>query len=70
MPKYLIKLSNGKYSKVTASSPLKAKYKYYSSKSHFKTEAAVKNIKKIETKYKKRILKNPWRVINKIGGGI
>jgi len=59
MTRYLLKLSNGRVAKVTASSPLKARYKYYGSASHFNTEASVMSAKKIGN-IKRRTVRYPY----------
>lgn len=48
MPKYILKLGNGKSARITAKSPAKARMKYYSSASHFRTEAYVDSVRRIK----------------------
>lgn len=50
MDKYKLKLSNGRSALITASSPMRAKHKYYDSNSHFRSEAMVESVKKCKSK--------------------
>jgi hypothetical protein len=54
MDKYRLRLSNGRSAEVTASSPLRAKHKYYSSSSHIRSEAMVESVKKVSGKPKSK----------------
>jgi len=55
MTKYILKLGNGRYARINAKSPIKAKEKYYSSASHFRTEAYVDSVKRAKEKKIRRI---------------
>jgi hypothetical protein len=54
MKTYKLKLSNGRTSKVRAISPLKAKYKYYGSASHFNSEASVISVNEVKGQIRRR----------------
>uniref|UniRef100_A0A6M3IE94 Uncharacterized protein n=1 Tax=viral metagenome TaxID=1070528 RepID=A0A6M3IE94_9ZZZZ len=50
MPKYKLYLSGGRTKVLKAKTPLQAKYKYYGSDDHFKTERGVLRAEKYKKK--------------------
>ena len=64
MNRYKLFLDSGKVKYVVATTPTQAKYKYYGSQDHFRTESAVIKIQRLPMvkNRKRRVTKSLWNL--------